>query len=118
MILRSFVEAYAVLADLLVLRGSAAAGPDAALLAGCMTLGNQYLLEGRLRSPESVSRHLFQTGAELARHRQLLTERPNVLSDRVALAAKCWTLVERMNAVHEIAVRRVTALVAAEQPAA
>ena len=112
-ILRSFVEAYAVLGDVLVERGAAAC-TAAELQDRCMGLGGQYLLQERLRSPESVSRHLFGTGIRLAENRDLCAAEPGVEQRRRQFADDLWGVVARMNVVHDIAVRRVEQLLAAE----
>jgi len=113
MMLRSFIEAYAVLAD--VLASQQADCTEAQLLDQCMGLGRQYLLQRRLGSPESVSRHLFQTGIQLVRNRDLCSHGPGVGERRRQFADELWGVVGRMNLVHDIAVRRVERLVAAER---
>jgi glycerol-3-phosphate O-acyltransferase len=114
MILRSFIEAYAVLADVLLERGAAACA-EAGLAERCMGLGRQYLLQERLRSPESVSRHLFQTGIQLAVNRNLCVADRGVEDRRRRFADELWRVVRHMNVVHDFAVRRVEQLVEAER---
>jgi glycerol-3-phosphate O-acyltransferase len=70
LVLRPFLEAYLVVADVL------AAGRDlvdeAAIVRRALGLGRQYVAQGRVRSTESVSVLLFRTALELARHEGLL----------------------------------------------
>ncbi len=85
--LRSFFEAYLVVADVLVAWGEDKARTGAettgtqatvgepsekALLAACQARGQQYLLQKRIHSPEAVSALLFKTGLQLAGNRGLL----------------------------------------------
>ena len=71
-VLRSFVDAYRVVAGVL-----AASGPDAvddvnSFLSRCMKTGKQQLLQGRVFSAESISKSLYETGLKLADYRGLL----------------------------------------------
>jgi glycerol-3-phosphate O-acyltransferase len=72
-VLRSFVEAYSVVADRLAAYGQAAAD-EAELLRACMVAGRQYHLQGRIVSAEAVSTELFKTGIKLAANRGLMAE--------------------------------------------
>lgn len=73
-----------------------------------MGLGRQYELQRRLAHPESVSRHLFATGLELARRRGLC-EAGATAAARTAFAARLQALLRRLDTAHAIAVRRVQA---------
>jgi glycerol-3-phosphate O-acyltransferase len=107
MMLRSFFEAYAVTAEVL----TSGEGTDSFELSGfldrCMGLGNQQLLQGRLRSPEAVSRHLFHAGIELARSRGLWSPVADTGVRRREFATHIQALLRRLSIVHRIAVRRV-----------
>jgi glycerol-3-phosphate O-acyltransferase len=70
-VLRSFLEAYYIVADRLDARGLAAVD-ESALIRECLRLGRQYHLQGRIVSAEAVSSELFKTGLKLARNRGLL----------------------------------------------
>ena len=67
---RPFVEAYRIVADVLV-HDDVASGGDAEVTNRALGLGQQYVAQRRLRSSESVSVLLFQTGLQLARNRGL-----------------------------------------------
>jgi glycerol-3-phosphate O-acyltransferase len=114
MMLRSFLAAYAIVAQALVDLGHDAAPDEDALVAACENVGRLALEAGRLSTPESVSRMLFRNGLLLARHRGLLETAPDVPSGREALAAELRRWLGLMDEVHAIAVRRVRVLVAAE----
>jgi glycerol-3-phosphate O-acyltransferase len=107
MMLRSFFEAYAIVADVMA-SGDASRPPgESALLDRCMGLGQQYLLQGRLRSPEAVSRHLFRAGIELARNRGLGSPMEGINDHRREIAASLQAVLRRLSVVHRIAVQRV-----------
>jgi glycerol-3-phosphate O-acyltransferase len=108
MLLRPFFEAYAIAADALAAHGVARAPGPERLLEECMGLGRQYELQRRLGHPESVSRHLFATGLELARHRGLC-EPDQATAARSAFAEQLHAVLRRLDTVHAIAVRRVEA---------
>lgn len=113
MLLRSFVEAYAVVGEVAETAAGSAATDDE-LLDRCMGLGQQYLLQGRLRSPEAVSRHLYRSGLQLARNRGLLSGAPDALARQKAFAAYARDVLRRLSAVHRVAVERVERTLARE----
>lgn len=113
MLLRPFFEAYGIVADVLVACRDRAAAQDTRLLEACMGLGRQYELQRRLAHPETVSRHLFATGLQLARHRGLLDAGAETRERRIAFAATLHDVLRRLESVHEVAVRRVEATVGA-----
>ncbi len=71
-VLRSFVEAYRVVAGVLADAGDDAVENKAALLSQCLKTGKQQLLQGRVVSAESISKTLYETGLRLAEYRGLL----------------------------------------------
>lgn len=104
MLLRSFFEAYRVVVD--ALEDPAPTSEDE-LLERCTGLGGQYLLQGRLHAPESVSRHLYRTGLALARHRDAVGTESGAAGRRTDLARRIDRVLRDLGAVHRIAVRRV-----------
>jgi glycerol-3-phosphate O-acyltransferase len=70
-VLRSFLEAYWVVADRLVTSGGARVQADE-IVEECLGVGRQYHLQGRIQSAEAVSSELFKTGLKLAANRGLL----------------------------------------------
>ena len=71
-VLRSFVDAYRVVARVLITKGADAVTDQSSLLAQCLKTGKQQLLQGRVFSAESVSKTLYGTGLKLAEYRGLL----------------------------------------------
>ena len=71
-VLRSFVDAYRIVARVLVAKGADAVSDESALLTQCLKTGKQQLLQGRVFSAESVSKTLYGTGLKLAGYRGLL----------------------------------------------
>ncbi|MDQ6782432.1 MAG: 1-acyl-sn-glycerol-3-phosphate acyltransferase [Actinomycetota bacterium] len=95
-ILRSFLEAYWVVADRL-----AAAGADPvdeeALVTDCLQVGRQYQLQRRIVSGEALSAELFRTGLKLAANRGLLDADNPVLRDgRRALVEQLHDVLRRL----------------------
>lgn len=73
LILRPFLDAYAVVADQLAHRGDTGAPFDEdKFLARCLAVGRQWALQRRIGSEESVSSEMFRTALRLARHRDLV----------------------------------------------
>jgi glycerol-3-phosphate O-acyltransferase len=70
-VLRSFLEAYGVVAAALV-RHEADQLDEREFLAACLALGTQYRLQQRVASPESLSKPLFANGFKLAAAKGLL----------------------------------------------
>lgn len=69
-ILRSFAEAYRVLAEVLLRGGQSAR--DGALVRDCLVTGREMLLRGRIGSETALSKPLFGNAVRLARHRGLV----------------------------------------------
>ena len=71
-VLRSFVDAYRIVARVLADAGVDAVADESDFLARCLKTGKQQLLQGRVFSAESISKPLYQNGLQLARYRGLL----------------------------------------------
>ena len=71
-VLRSFVDAYRIVAKVLATKGEDTLEDEAGFLTQCLKTGKQQLLQGRVFSAESVSRTLYGTGLKLAKYRGLL----------------------------------------------
>lgn len=72
LVLRPFVEAYLVVAELLVAADAREPVEEDAFLADCLAVARQWHLQGRITSAESVSLELLGTALRLAAHRGLL----------------------------------------------
>jgi glycerol-3-phosphate O-acyltransferase len=89
-ILRSFIEAYWILASMLVKRGWRAITADdkEALIDGALALGEEMLLRKEISTEAALSRPLFASALRLARHRRLLdADDPEMKQRREAFAA-------------------------------
>jgi glycerol-3-phosphate O-acyltransferase len=73
LILRPFLDAYAIVADQLCERGDTdALFDEERFLDRCLVIGRQWALQRRIGSEESVSSEMFRTALRLARHRDLV----------------------------------------------
>ncbi len=68
-----------------------------------MAVGQQWALQRRVASAESISLELFRTAMALARHKGLLEGGDGVGSAREAFAAELREAVRRVNVIGEIA---------------
>jgi len=111
-ILRSFLEAYYIVADRLAAHGSAAIDQDG-FVRECLGVGQQYHLQRRIVSGEAVSAELFKTGLKLAANRGLLLEGggPEVKAGRATFARELHELLRRLEILaswdHANRIRRV-----------
>jgi glycerol-3-phosphate O-acyltransferase len=71
-VLRSFVDAYRVVACVLAAAGADGIDDKGSFLTKCLKTGKQQLLQGRVFSAESISKSLYETGLKLADYRGLL----------------------------------------------
>jgi glycerol-3-phosphate O-acyltransferase len=100
--LRSFFEAYSVVALALERHGDDAVTDLDVLVRECHGLGRQRRLQQRIHSPESVSRHLFATGIELADHQGLLRE-PGVGHRLSAFALEMKHAIRQLDGLEAVA---------------
>jgi len=98
---RSFVEAYLVVAEHLLSLGEAPADGDA-VVRDCVALGRQLLLQRRLASDEAVSAHLFKTAVKVADHRDLLASSPGVSGRRQAFVTQLRDVLQRVQEIHDL----------------
>ena len=103
-VVRPFVEAYRLVADVLV-HDSRPVTADSDVVREALGLGRQYVAQRRLRSSESVSALLFQTALQLARNRGLL-EGDDLAARRAAFLAELRDLVRRLDRIEDLAIRR------------
>ncbi len=100
-----FLEAYAVVADRLADREPAAPVDPDSLIAECLGVARQRMLQQRLHSPESISKDVMSGALKLAANRGLMGPGGDELrKERAAFAA------ELADAVRAVAVIRSTAL--------
>jgi glycerol-3-phosphate O-acyltransferase len=87
-VMRAFVEAYALVAELLVRAPIDAPADREAIVTAACGLGRQHLLEQKLRNAEAVSRPLFKTALDLAAHLRLTEPGPDLAERRKAFLAR------------------------------
>jgi glycerol-3-phosphate O-acyltransferase len=106
-IVRPFVEAYRLVADVLASEDvSADLADDAAVTQRALGLGHQYVAQHRLRSSESVSVLLFRTALQLARNRGLFDPGEDLAKRRVAFLTELRNLLRRIDRIEDLAIQR------------
>ncbi len=105
--LRSFLEAYLVVAIALDYKGGEEAGDEGALREEVQGLGRQLLLQGRIRAAEAVSAVLFAGAIKLAGNRKLLTGPPDDLrAGRQGLRADIERMLGAVDVVEEVGIEQ------------
>lgn len=100
----SFLEAYEVVADRLAARDPREPVEQEPFLGECLGVGRQYVMLGRLKTPESVSRELFAGALRLAANRNLVDPGGEDLRERrAAFAAELHEVVRRVDAIRALA---------------
>ena len=104
-ILRSFTEAYWILAGMLVKRGwrPVAADEETALIDGALALGQEMLLRKEISTEAALSRPLFASAMRLARHRRLLDSNDqDIKKRREVFASDVQQTLEAINVLQDI----------------
>jgi glycerol-3-phosphate O-acyltransferase len=95
-VLRSFLEAYYVVADRLAAHAGASV-EESKMVRECLLVGRQYQLQRRIVSAEAVSAELFKTGLRLAANRELLAgEATGLAQRRLAFVAEIHDVLRRL----------------------
>lgn len=102
LVLRPFLDAYLVLADRLAEQGDAQID-DESLLADALAVGQQWQLQRKVGSAESVSLELYRTALALARHRGLLEPGPELATRREAFLAEIQDSLRRVAVIADLA---------------
>ena len=106
-IVRPFVEAYRLVADVLASEDvGAGLADDAEVTRRALGLGNQYVAQQRLRSSESVSVLLFATALQLARNRGLFDPGEDLAKRRAAFLTELRDLLRRIDRIENLAIQR------------
>jgi glycerol-3-phosphate O-acyltransferase len=105
-ILRSFIEAYTVVAALLSANGAEPVQDSKSeQVANCLTLGEEMLLRRSISSETALSGPLFETSLRLANHRQLLDARDEGLAARrqsfSAEVARALESIDRLQQIYD-----------------
>jgi glycerol-3-phosphate O-acyltransferase len=107
LVLRPFLEAYLVVAERLEARDPREPLDAEAFVRECLGVGNQWNLQRRLASAESVSAELFKTALRLARHRGLEGPGDDDLREhRSAFADELRATLQRVSAISQRAQQR------------
>jgi glycerol-3-phosphate O-acyltransferase len=112
LLVRPFVEAYRLVADVLAHNDLPAPVDDDEVIKRALGLGRQYVAQGRLRSSESVSVLLFQTALALMKNRDLLAagpdepDAPDLAERRSGFLAELRDLQHRLDRIEDLAIRR------------
>ena len=102
LVLRPFLDAYLVVADRLVEQGDALI-EDEDLLADALAVGQQWQLQRKVESAESVSLELYRTALALARHRGLLDAGPELVTRREAFLVEIQDSLRRLSVISSLA---------------
>jgi len=102
-VLRPFVEAYRVIGDLIEMDAYSSRIDTDGLGKRAMDLGQQYALQGRIHTRESVSQVLFDAAIKLAENRKLFQNRHDVVELRHEFAAELRRTVDHLRAIDAIA---------------
>ena len=108
-VLRSFADAYQVMADHLVSLGATDVSDKKKLYMECLEIGQQALLLQRVFSAESVSKSLYQTAAKVADFRGLLIgDHDTIFKARVDFAEEVRGINRRLDIILGLTVSRQT----------
>ncbi len=96
-VLRPFVEAYRVVAEQLAEDNPSAPLDEEEFVAGCIAIGQQQLVRGRITAAESISGELFGGALRLASNRGLTDhESRRAFADEVADVDRRLAVIQRM----------------------
>ncbi|MDJ0923722.1 MAG: glycerol-3-phosphate 1-O-acyltransferase [Acidimicrobiia bacterium] len=95
-ILRPFFEAYRVVGDIIEENAYRTGIDKDAIRPEALQLGRQYVLQGLVAKPESVSKVLFDSALSLAANRGLFDDGPTTVNDRQEFAAELRDAVEHL----------------------
>ncbi len=98
-VLRSFLEAYYIVADRLAECPVDGKVDKKILTEECVAVGKQYVLQQRLRNPECVSREIFGNALSLAANRGLLGPGDEMAKRRKELAEELKAAVLAVDAI-------------------
>jgi glycerol-3-phosphate O-acyltransferase len=105
-VLRSFLEAYQVVADHLAAQVPGMPFDESVFLSQCVGIARQYRLQHRIWSSESISQELFGNAVAVARSRGLLAvEGPQLAALRRELADEIADHVAHIATVRDYALR-------------
>lgn len=110
-VLPTFLEAYFIVADRLQARPVGREIDQKAFLDECVAVGQQYVLQQRLRHSECISRELFSNAIRLAENRNLFQPGGADLGPRrEAFARECQSAVDAVYALGRLDSRHVSGI--------
>ncbi|MBV8347789.1 MAG: glycerol-3-phosphate acyltransferase, partial [Mycolicibacterium sp.] len=98
--LRPFIEAYEIVAD--VLRDAPAEISEKELTKLALGVGRQYVAQDRVRSSESVSALLFATARQVVADQDLLKPAPDLADRRAAFLAELRGILQDMDRIEGV----------------
>jgi glycerol-3-phosphate O-acyltransferase len=103
LVLRPFIDAYAIVAYQLAEIGEVATFDEERFVAHCLLVGHQWALRRRVASEESTSAEMFRTALRLARSRDLLDRAtPDVGKRRAEFAAEIGAVQRNIERVSRL----------------
>ncbi len=104
LVLRPFIDAYWVVANELLRLGESRPLDEPRFIRQCLLTGQQWALQRRIASEESVSAEMFRTALRLARHRGLAdADAPDVTARRQAFADELLAVRHRIDEISRLA---------------
>jgi glycerol-3-phosphate O-acyltransferase len=103
-LVRPFVEAYRIVADVLADDGTLTDKDE--VIRRALGLGRQYVAQRRLRSSEAVSALLFQTAFQLVSNRGLIGPGEDLAARRASFLDELKNLLRRLDQIEDLAIRR------------
>jgi glycerol-3-phosphate O-acyltransferase len=97
LVLRPFVDAYALVSHMLVQAGEAAVADQERFIDQCLALGHQWGLRRRIASEESNSAEMFRNALKLAANRDLLEAGPEVVARRAEFDGEIIGVLHRLD---------------------
>jgi glycerol-3-phosphate O-acyltransferase len=101
-VLGPFLQAYRVVGDIIERDAYQSTIDVKELETEALALGKQYLLQGKLSSPESVTSVVFESAVKLVVNRGLCASSPDMVERRIAFAEELRTLVRRLDTLAAI----------------
>lgn len=101
-VLRSFADAYRVVARALVDLGAEPVTDRNEFVADCLKLGRHMRLQGRLFSEEAISKSLYESAWKMAAHRTLLQGGAEAKQQRDALFAELREVRQALDVILDI----------------
>ena len=100
-VLRPFIEAYMIVARTLLMEPTDVDVDEKAVTKTCLALGEQWVRQEWIRSPEAVSRHLFASALQLAANRDLTKPGSDLHARRQTFVDELTDVARRIDIVEQ-----------------